>query len=355
MIPGGIRQLLVGLLLTLGGLYLLSPVWGALLLSTLLYLLLQPIAIRLQTRGWSANGAILVSLGLPLAGLGILVFSLVTELANYLPRFSHDLESLQNALASILYSIEVRLNGIPGVELSLAQYSRQLDIQSWLNTEQLISSSGWIFSIAINLLLTPFLAFFLIRDYRGLRDRLLTFLPNEKMELGWLMYRRTASRLQQYLRALVLQAAILATITASGLALIGFPSALLLGVLTGIAGLIPYLGPFLAIIPPLLVMLAMPGFDPELLWQYFHAVLVIFAGFAFDNLVTIPFLIAGTVNVHPALALVAVLVAGHFAGIPGMVIIIPLLGVIRIISQTLLEGLRPRESTHSTGLESEHL
>lgn len=342
MIVTGLWRLLLGLLVALGTFWLLAPVWGALLLSILLYLLLQPVAIRLQTRGWSDTNAILLALGLPLVSLGVLGFYLAVELGNYLPRLSRDLESLQNGLASVLYSVEARLDDMTGIHLRLSDYSRRLDMQSWLNTEQLINSTGWIFSIGANLLLTPFLAFFMIRDYRHLRDRLLTFLPNDKVELGWLMYRRIASRLQQYLRALVMQAAILATITSIGFAIAGYPSAILLGVLTGIAGLVPYLGPFLAMIPPFLVLLTTPGFDPERLG---HAAAVLITGFGFDNLVVIPFLIAGTVNLHPALALVAVLVAGHVAGIPGMVIVIPLLGVIGIIGRTLLEGLRPQDMT----------
>lgn len=340
MIARDLGYLSLGLLLVFGGLWLLAPVWGALLLSVLLYLLLQPAVVRLQTRGWSPTNAILLTLGLPLLALGVLGFYLTLELANYLPRLSEDLTRLQNGVASVLYSFETRLDKITGVHLRLSEYSRNLDMSSWLNTEQLISSSGWLFSIAINVLLTPMLAFFLIRDYRAFRDRLMTLLPNHRVELGWLMYRRISSRLRQYLRALFLQATILATITAIGFAIAGFPSAILLGVLTGIAGLVPYLGPFLAMIPPFLVLMTTPGFDPERLG---HAALVLLTGFGFDNLVVIPFLVAGTVNLHPALALVAVLVAGHVAGIAGMVIVIPLLGVIGIIGRTLLEGLKTRE------------
>lgn len=340
MIARDLGYLSLGLLLALGGLWLLAPVWGALLLSVLLYLLLQPAAIRLQTRGWSPTNAILLSLGLPLLAMGVLGFYLILELANYLPRLPDDLTRLQNGMGSVLYSFEARLEEATGVHLRLSEYSRNLDMNSWLNTEQLISSSGWLLSIGINILLTPLLAFFLIRDYRPFRDRLMTLLPNHRVELGWLLYRRISSRLRQYLRALFLQATILATITATGFAIAGFPSAVLLGVLTGIAGLVPYLGPFLAMIPPLLVLLTTPGFDPELLG---HAALVLLTGFGFDNLVVIPFLIAGTVNLHPALALVAVLVAGHVAGIPGMVIVIPLLGVIGIIGRTLLEGLKTQD------------
>jgi len=332
----GWTQLAVTLALLLAGLYALRPLWGALVLACLLYLLLHPLVLRLRTRGWPGPAAISVTLGLPLVALGWLGTYLLVQGANYLPRLPADLEQLQQGLTAMLAQLDQRLELLLGVQTRLAEQLNELRPASWLRPQQLLSSSSWVMTITLNLVLAPVLAFFLLRDYRRLRDRALAWLPNHRIELGWLVYRRIATRLQSYLRGLLMQASILAGVTATGFALAGFPSALLLGLLTGIAGLVPYLGPFLAMVPPVLVLLAHPGMGVESLLE---AVLVLVAGFGFDNLVVIPLLLAGTVNVHPALALTAVLAAGHVAGIPGMVIIIPLLGMIGIVIRTLFEGL----------------
>jgi len=69
-------------------------------------------------------------------------------------------------------------------------------------------------------------------------------------------------------------------------------------------------------------------------------VLVLAVGFGFDNAVVIPFLLAGSVNLHPAVAMLAVVIAGHVGGITGMVLVIPLLGMLRIISETTWRGLQ---------------
>lgn len=333
----GLLQLAVILALALAGMYLLAPLWGAILLSTLFYLLLQPAAVWLQTRGWQPATAISVVLGLPMLALGLLTAYLFVELANYLPHMSGDLEQLRHGLANAMYSLDSRITHFTGAHLHLAQLPQKLRLPRDLDMNQVLASSGLVANILLNLLLTPLLAWFLIRDYRSLRDRLLALLPNSQMELGWLMYRRITDRLQKYLRALVIQASILATITGIGFAIAGFPSALLLGILTGIAGFVPYFGPLLAMVPPFLVLLAQPHFEPV---GVLHAALVLTVGFGFDNLVTIPFIVAGTVEVHPGLALIAVLIAGNVAGIPGMVLIIPLLGMLGIIFRTLFEGLR---------------
>ncbi len=203
--------------------------------------------------------------------------------------------------------------------------------------ERLLASTSWLANLILNLALVPPLAWFLLRDYRGWRDRALALLPNNQFELGWLMYHRVCTRLQAYLRGLALQAMILAAITATGFWLIGLPSPLLLGILTGVAGFVPYLGPLLALIAPVLMMVAGPGLDPGTMMEI---ILVLAVGFGFDNAVVIPFLLAGTVNLHPAVAVVAVVIAGHVGGVTGMVLVIPLLGMLRIITETTYRGLQ---------------
>ena len=69
-----------------------------------------------------------------------------------------------------------------------------------------------------------------------------------------------------------------------------------------VAGLVPYLGPLLAMLAPVLMMVAGPGLDPGTLMEI---VLVLAVGFGFDNAVVIPFLLAGSVNLHPAVAMLA--------------------------------------------------
>ncbi|MCB1836389.1 MAG: AI-2E family transporter [Alcanivoracaceae bacterium] len=322
----------------------LSPLWLALLLSVLFYLLLSPLVGTLQARGVSHTRAIALSLA---PALVLLVYAAVYSINNvlaYLPQLSADMEFLQQSATRALAQLEQHLGEAFGLRLQLADKLGAINLNDWLQTDKLLASTGTIMNIAINVALVPPLAFFLLRDYRQWRDNLLNLLPNRHVELGWLMYHGVSTRMQAYLRGLVWQAIILAAITSTGFWLAGFPSPLLLGVLTGIAGLVPYLGPFLAMIAPLVLLLSQPAFDPGTLW---HLLLVLAVGFGFDNLVTVPFLLAGTVNLHPAVAMAAVLVAGHVGGIPAMILVIPLLGMCKIIVQTLVNGLGS-SATHAS-------
>lgn len=330
-------------MLLLGGVGLLfawalTPVWLALLISVLFYLLLDPVAGRLQARGVRRESAILYALLPPLLLMIYGTFYVIESLRLYLPDLAADVEHLQQAAALALFDFETRLEQLIGLRLRLAEQTRVLDLNAMLQTDRLIQSGGVFANLLVNIALVPPLAFFLLRDYRRWRDTALSMLPNDQFELGWLMYFGVSTRMQAYLRALVWQAIILATITTAGFWIAGFPSPLLLGVLTGIAGLVPYLGPFLAMVPPLVMLLSAPVFQPEGILEIFAVIAV---GFGFDNLVTVPFLLAGTVNLHPGVAMLAVVIAGHVGGIPAMILVIPLLGMLKIIVQSLLRGLGP--------------
>ncbi|MFN3714047.1 MAG: AI-2E family transporter [Alcanivoracaceae bacterium] len=334
-------RLLLGLLAALALGYLLKPLWLAALLCILFYLLLEPIVSQLQSSGLRKDLAIAVALLPPLL---LLVYGVTHGIdlgRDYLPQLGTDLEKLQAGILTFLADTDGRLEAVFGLRLHLADQAAALNPGSWVQAERLLASTSWLANVLLNLALVPLLAWFLLRDYRSLRDRALSLLPNAQFELGWLMYHRVCTRLQAYLRGLVLQALILASITAIGFWLIGMPSPIMLGLLTGVAGLVPYLGPLLATVAPVLMLIAGPGLDPAMLMEI---VLVLAIGFGFDNAVVIPFLLAGSVNLHPAVAMVAVVIAGHVGGIAAMVLVIPLLGMLRILIETTYRGLQSPES-----------
>ena len=327
----------IGALMVAAAGYLLPPLWIAALLCILFYLLLEPVVSSLQAAGVRKDLAIATALLPPLIGLVYFAVYLVDAGREYLPQAGADIEQLQQGITRTIAGFDIHLESILGTQLQLANQVAALDLRGWIQPERLLASTSWLANVLLNLALVPPLAWFFLRDYQSWRDRALSLLPNHQFELGWLMYHRVCNRLQAYLRGLVLQALILASITSVGFWLIGMPSPLLLGALTGVAGLVPYLGPVLALIAPVMMMIAGPGLDPGTLLEI---ILVLAVGFGFDNAVVIPFMLAGSVNLHPVVAMVAVVVAGHVGGITGMVLVIPLLGMLRIIIETTYRGLR---------------
>ena len=108
---------------------------------------------------------------------------------------------------------------------------------------------------ALNILLVPVLIFYLLRDFDILHARFYTLLPPHwrPVVADWLGEIDRA--LGGFLRGQFTIALILATIYAVGLALIGVPLGALLGIIAGLANLVPYMSIVVGLIPTLVLLL----------------------------------------------------------------------------------------------------
>jgi predicted PurR-regulated permease PerM len=132
---------------------------------------------------------------------------------------------------------------------------------------------------------------------------------------------------QNYISGLILVIAIIAILNTTGLLILGIKYAVFLGILSALLTIIPYIGIVLGSILPILVALLTKD---SLL--YAAGVIAIFGLVQFleGNFIT-PKIIGSKVNVNPLSAIIALIVGGAVWGIAGMILAIPILGIIQII------------------------
>ena len=194
----------------------------------------------------------------------------------------------------------------------------------------LAGSLAGVVQSAGKLFLAPLLAFYLLRDRRRIATRLLLIIP-----VSWRMRTVRAAREMRretlgFLRGQLLLSASVGALTAVGLLLTGTPGWLALGILMGVMELIPYIGPWIAGIPA--VLLALQGGVAHGLWTL-GVILVIQQ---IEGGVLSPRLLAGATQLHPLAVLAAITAGGVLAGATGMLLAIPLLVSVR----GALRGLR---------------
>ena len=118
--------------------------------------------------------------------------------------------------------------------------------------------------------------------------------------------------------------------------LIGMPYALPVGIIAGLANMIPFLGPIIGIVSASIVALATGGG-----FGMVGHVLIVFALIQLiDNILVQPVVLAKSVDLHPLIVLFVVLVGGQLMGLKGMLIAVPMTGIIKVSTQTILEGVR---------------
>jgi len=323
----------------------LAPVLISVVVSFVLYTLLGPVNNSLVRTGLGRNksAGILLLAAMILVGLPLLYL---------VPIISEALAGSAKTLGSARTNIEqvVELIALQGAKLGLSIDSAQfIDVVNSRLTKYdqstLISASNYFLSVTGSLLLVPFITFFLIRDYGSLRNRVMAVLPNRFFELGWLIYFKVADQLQMYVRSVIIQQGILAIIASIGFWLAGYPAPIVLGLIVGVLSIIPYIGPALGLIPPLVIAI---GMEPFNLLFLLSAGLVIVVAYTIDNILVVPVLIAGAVNLHPLLVIVGIIIFGNALGMWGMILAIPFLAVAKILYRELFVGLHSMHSRRIT-------
>jgi len=317
--------------------WLLKTVMLPIVIASVLYVLLEPAVNWLQRSGVNTVVAIAIVLTLLIGVVAIFVAYSVPGLAEQFGEFRARLPQAWENVSQLSVKLEAWLREDLGITLESGSLvpSISVMVKQW-SVRLIRGGSGVLADFVLWLILIPLITFFFLRDFRSLRNQVISFVPNHLFEKTLTIYHKVSDQLENYVRGVMLQSLIMAVVTGIGFAIVGLPMAVALGILAGIFNLIPYIGPLIALVAPLLVALSI-SIDPQLLMA---TVAVIIVGQLNDNLVVMPTVLARAANLHPLIALLAIIVAGNLFGLTGMVFALPVLASARIIYVGVLLELR---------------
>ncbi|TLS69015.1 AI-2E family transporter [Mariprofundus erugo] len=324
--------------------YLLYPLLFTLLLSGLLYAAMFPTARYLTRRGVSRTQAVVAVMAVIVTIVLVMSVLLYPLIAAQLDQLSARTGSIDARLTHLLQQINELTSNHLHISFDPAAMAAQLLDSVTLTLSSLQTTvSSYFNDVAFSLFLVPLITFFLLRDFRVLRNQTMQLLPNRYFELGWMIYNAASSQLQGYLRGISIQMASITLICTAGFWLAGIDFAPLLGILTGLLNLIPIFGIALAKIPPLLVVLLSD--DPSLT-SMILALAVVFAAQIVDTAYILPRVIAKSANLHPVTVMVSVSLAGYYFGFTGLIAAVPLLFSAKVFFLELLRGLSDFSPLH---------
>lgn len=317
--------------------YLLSSVLLPVIISFTLYALLEPLTNYLVRKKINHSMAIIM----------ILIVMLITSILAIsfaLPQLLEQAAILKNKMPGIINHLENLLNvysqklaATVGIELNVSDIVVSILSQSSsIGNTLLLNISEQVFAITLSLILVPVMTYFILKDFKGVRNKMLNWLPNSSFELGWLIYHRVTRQLQNYTRGVMIQSFIMAVVASLGYAIIGLDIPVLLGTLTGLLNLIPYIGPLISMFLATLVAAAITPFNPTMIYL---AIGVVVVAQIVDNLVVIPSVIANAVDLHPVLVIVGIVIFGNLFGTIGVILAIPAMAAIKIIQSNLYSDI----------------
>ena len=306
------------------------------LVAMIIYYSLRPAAHRLVLRGFTNEAAAAIT------GGGFIVLLLLVA-ASLFPWLTAHAVSWQESLARYVEGgsllLQRTLDSLERQFAFLERASLSQNVSQRIGeftetfaqrhlTDLLMTFATWMPS----LLLAPFLAFFFLRDGRRFKKFLSRGVPNAYFERTlYLMYEidKTARAYFQGLLSLTILDSIA---LALGLWAIGLSAPLFLGLVAAVLAWIPYVGSVLGCL--IVVLVAATDFPANPLMAY-SAVLVFVLVRLLDDFVFMPLTIGRSLRIHPLLTVLMIFVGGAVAGVAGLMLVLPLLGVVMVVGETL--------------------
>jgi len=195
-------------------------------------------------------------------------------------------------------------------------------------TDALLGAAAWLPA----LLLAPFLAFFFLRDGRRFLKFLGEAVPNAYFERTLYMIDRVDGTARAYFQGLLKLTLIDTICLALGLAVIGMPGALALGLMAAVLAWVPFVGSVLGC--AIVVLVAATDF-PANPWIVYAAVGLFLTVRLLDDFVFMPLTIGRSLHMHPLPTVLLIFLGGAVAGIPGLILVLPLAGVVMVVAGTI--------------------
>jgi putative permease len=194
----------------------------------------------------------------------------------------------------------------------------------------------WIFII-------PPLCFVLLNEGRMIRRRFFLLVPNRLFESFFLITTDISNAISDYIRAKLIEALLVGLMVTIGLAILGRPYSIVLGITAGITNIIPYLGPFLGALPAIFIV----AFESQKSGMLLPVSLVYIIANLIDTIVIFPLVVAKLVKLHPLLLIAVVAVGQEYYGLVGMLISIPMATALKVVLQEIyliVYESRPKKS-----------
>lgn len=324
---------------------LLAPVLSPFVLGAVLAYAVLPLVDRWVPWGVPRWAGALLALGLVAVLVLAVALLIVPVITQQIPLLREQVPTLLELANAALAPWAQRM-GVP-LQIDVAL------VREWFS--QLVSGheSEWferafaslriggsaLLALLGNVVLAPMVAFYLLVDWHDLSSRLRQLLPPRWLAGVDSFLGETDAILGEYLRGQMLVMLVLAVLYSAGLAAVGLNLAVAIGVFTGLAVFVPYIG--------FGVGLVLGTFAALLEFQSWTGVLAVWLVFGvgqfLESFVLTPRLLGKRIGLHPLVVIFALMAFGHLYGFVGVLVALPVSAVLLVVLRLAVRRYRTSE------------
>ena len=315
-------------------LWLLSGMLLPFVLGAALAYVCDPLADRLERLRfprWLATLTVLLTfVAVGVAALLLVAPLIQSQILQLIDRVPHFADMMRGKIMPELSRIIERVSGgNDGGEVQRAANSYAADISRWaINLLGGVWSGGVaIINIAYVLLLTPLVAYYLLRDWDLIIARIDGWLPRRQAGVVRELAVEIDRILAGFVRGQATVCLLFAVYYSAALTAAGLNYGLVIGIAAGILTFIPYLGAIAGLVASLAV--AFSQFDDYSRVAIVAGVYIV--GHIIEGNVVTPNLVGDRVGLHPVWVIFALLAGGTLFGFTGVLLAVPVAAVIGVV------------------------
>ena len=323
----------LGVVLTL--ILVFRRIFGPLLAGLAIAYLFDPFVSWFETKGRSRVVGVVALVAILLVAVTGLVFYLVPAIGEQAERLAARMPDYRAKIDAQFEPLLARLQAQYPEELAALEARLKAGLSS--NLPNIATKAGEILGAVasnalqlllalLNLIFVPVFAFYLLVDFPRIKEGAFGLVPVPYRETVGARLAEVNGAVSGFVRGQLTIALVLAAINATGLAIIGVPMGIALGILAGLANMIPYMALVIGLVPSLL-----------LCWVEYQslgrlvAVIAVFAGAQMlEGTVLSPRILGKSVDLHPVWVLLAVIAGGSLFGFLGMLLAVPTAAAIQV-------------------------
>lgn len=321
--------ILVLILLYFGAPFLIPFIFGIFLAS-----LMVPLSRFMEHRKINRAIASLLSVILLFIVVGGTMFLLITQINLFVSDFS----AIEDKVMSFIESSQNRIKSITNLSLpEQKEFVRERSEQIIGKVSPYVAGFfGGVFSTVFSFVLVLIYVFLILLYRDKIFDFLMMYVPQNNQNSAKETLNKTGKVAFQYLWGRVQVMILLGIMYYITFLLFGLPYALLFTLFGSIITIVPYIGPLISGLFPVLFSL----FYFDSLQKFLIFSLIILVIQLIESYVLEPLILGKQVELNPLVIIVAIVIGGLMWGVAGMILFVPMIAILKIVAQNH-EGMKP--------------
>ncbi|WP_418792288.1 AI-2E family transporter [Phosphitispora sp. TUW77] len=316
------RRLFLGTV-SIAGLYFLYKVKIILvpfILAFFIAYLLNPLVYYIENKK--------VPRGLAILLVYMVLFCMVTSIMVFgVPYIVEEFNQLGNIIPKLTMEIRGIISDIEGSysRFKLPQAIKAVIDERIKQGEELLinmlragaDSLVKLFSYLLGLIIAPVFAFYMLKDAEQIKNSFVLTIPRKYRSDIMAVLRDLDEIISAFFRGHLIISLIVGVLTGVGMYLVGLDFAFIIGLIAGIAELVPYLGPFITAVPAVFLGLLVSKKTAV------YAIIIVLIVQQLENAVISPKILGKSLGLHPLVVIFALLAGGEIYGFAGIIMAVP--------------------------------